>query len=130
MLVGCRDRELEVLVRVHAPLASSMPMDQVGSLANMTPPPDAVVLDLRGHSDVPAALALVKRAHPAMGVVIVASELNPALMLSAMRAGVNECVTEPLSQGDLESAILRVAARTTTTVAASQVFAFIGAKGG
>jgi pilus assembly protein CpaE len=107
-----------------------MPMDQLGTLATTSQPPDALVLDLRGLSDVPAALGLVKRQHPLMGVVIVATELNPALMLSAMRAGVNECVTEPLNQGDLEAAITRVVGRTTTAAAASQVFAFIGAKGG
>jgi pilus assembly protein CpaE len=62
-----------------------------------------------------------------MGVVIVASSLDADLMLSAMRAGVNECVTEPVTQVDLEAAITRVAGR---AAAAGQVFAFVGAKGG
>ena len=36
-----------------------------------------------------AALPLLKRQHPATGVIIVASTLDPALMLEAMRAGVD-----------------------------------------
>ena len=46
-----------------------------------------------------------------------------------MRAGVNECVAEPLSATELETAILRLLAHKTPTVG-GQVLAFVGAKGG
>jgi len=62
-------------------------------------------------------------------VLIVASSLDPALMLEAMRAGVTECVPEPFSNTDLEAAVARlVGARQPAT--GGQVFAFVGAKGG
>jgi pilus assembly protein CpaE len=46
-----------------------------------------------------------------------------------MRAGVNECVAEPLTAAELDSAITRLLAHRAPS-AAGQVFAFIGAKGG
>jgi pilus assembly protein CpaE len=62
-------------------------------------------------------------------VVIVTAALDPALLLDAMRAGVNEVVTEPLSQENLTAAIARVA-RQRAGAEAGQSFAFVGAKGG
>jgi pilus assembly protein CpaE len=88
-----------------------------------------LIVDVRGHSQVPAPLAVLKRQHPATSVILVASELAPALILEAMRAGVNECVAEPLSADQLGGAISRVIAQRTAPVA-GQVFAFVGAKGG
>ena len=70
----------------------------------------------------------VKRQHPDTGLIIVASTLDPALMLEAMRAGVTECVTE-IERGDLEAAITRLVAQRASPVA-GEVFVFIGAKGG
>jgi pilus assembly protein CpaE len=93
--------------------------------------PDILVLDLRDQTHLPAALPLLKRQHPATGVIIVASRMDPALLLEAMRAGVNEVVTEPVSVTDIGAAISRLKAqRPTTTVATGEVFAFVGAKGG
>jgi pilus assembly protein CpaE len=50
-------------------------------------------------------------------------------MLEAMRAGVSECVAEPLSAKALDEAVRRVLTNVLPQ-AAGQVFAFIGAKGG
>jgi pilus assembly protein CpaE len=50
-------------------------------------------------------------------------------MLEAMRAGVNECLQEPLTPDALGQAIRRVVSGT-QPAPAGQVFAFIGAKGG
>lgn len=91
--------------------------------------PDVVLVDLRGQSHVPTALALLKRRHSSTGVVIVASTLDPALMLEAMRAGVSECVTEPVAQDDLAAAFTRVVGKL-AEAPSGPVFAFIGAKGG
>jgi pilus assembly protein CpaE len=50
-------------------------------------------------------------------------------MLDAMRAGVNECIAEPLSPKSLEDAVRRVLTNAAPQPA-GQIFAFIGAKGG
>jgi pilus assembly protein CpaE len=78
---------------------------------------------------VPAELAGLKRQHPATNVVLLASALDPGLMLEGMRAGINEYLTEPLKQEEFDTAIARLLAHR-SQVAGDHVFAFIGAKGG
>jgi pilus assembly protein CpaE len=128
-LVGS-DRKLEELIRtsgLRPTVASSA--DLLTLTHRGAPQPDVLMVDVRGHSQVPPALAVLKRQHPATSVILVASELPPALILEAMRAGVNECVAEPLTSEQLGGAISRVIAQRTAPVG-GQVFAFVGAKGG
>jgi pilus assembly protein CpaE len=62
-------------------------------------------------------------------VLLVATRLEPAMMLDAMRAGVNECVVEPIAIADLQAAIIRLVGN---VAAESQgdTYAIVGAKGG
>jgi pilus assembly protein CpaE len=130
LVVGSPDRQLEEALRAAgmntSPLAES-------SLASLVPAaaaqPDVIVLDLRGKTSVPAAVGPIRRQHPATGIVIVSSSLDPALLLEAMRAGVNEIVSEPCSPADLEAAIIRVVGQR-PMAEVGQVFGFVGAKGG
>jgi pilus assembly protein CpaE len=129
-LVGSADREFEELLRdcgMRVTILSSTDLDTLAHAT--TTQPDVVVVDLREQSHLPPALPLLRRQHPATGIVIVAS-LDPVLMLEAMRAGVTECITEPLNRADLEAAIARVVAQRPMGAKAGQVFAFLGAKGG
>ncbi len=87
------------------------------------------VLDLRGQNQLPPALSALKRQHPSTGVLLVVSELEPGLMLEAMRAGVNECVTEPIAAPELLAAVKRLIGALSSS-ARGEVYAFIGAKGG
>jgi pilus assembly protein CpaE len=64
-----------------------------------------------------------------MGIAILAPSLDPTLMLEAMRAGVTECITDPLTQASIESAISHVVVQRAATVE-GRVFAVVGAKGG
>jgi len=91
--------------------------------------PDVLIVDLRGHEGIPPAIAALKRHHPTTGVLLVATKLDPALMLEAMRAGVNEFVTEPLAIADLQVAIKRLLGNRVPVVQ-GDTFAFVGAKGG
>jgi pilus assembly protein CpaE len=91
--------------------------------------PGLLVIDLRDEPHLPPALASLKRHHPTTGVLLVASQLEPALMLAAMRAGVNEIVTFPVAVSELQAAIKRLVGNLAST-ARGDVFAFVGAKGG
>ena len=91
--------------------------------------PPVLIVDLRGHEGIPPAIAVLKRNHPATGVLLVAAKLDPSLMLEAMRAGVNEFVTEPLSVADLQVAIKRLVGNL-APAAQGDTFAVVGAKGG
>src|SRR5439155_19585457 len=70
--------------------------------------PVVLIVDLRGQEGIPPVVATLKRNHPTTGVLLVATTLDPSLMLEAMRAGVNECVTEPISVSALQVAIKRL----------------------
>jgi pilus assembly protein CpaE len=129
-LVGSADREFEQLLRDCGMRVVTLSGADLGTLAQATTTqPDVVVVDLREQSHVPSALPLLRRHHPATGIVIIAS-LDPVLMLEAMRAGITECITDPLNRADLEAAIARVVAQRPMGTKAGQVFAFLGAKGG
>lgn len=108
---------------------SSVDATELATLAHPSSlPPDVVVLDLRSRSEIPPILGSLKRQHPDLGLIIVASTLDPTLMLEAMRAGVTECITE-IERGDLEAAINRLVDQRAAPVA-GEVFVFVGAKGG
>jgi pilus assembly protein CpaE len=91
--------------------------------------PAALIVDVRGQSQLPVTLAGFRKDHPNASVILVASTLDPRLMLEAMRAGVSECVQEPLTPEALGQAIRKVVSGTQPQQA-GQVFAFVGAKGG
>ena len=91
--------------------------------------PQVLVVDVRNQDHLPSALTGFRRQHSGAGVVLVASSLDPRLMLEAMRAGVTECVAEPLSAKALDEAVRRVLTNVLPQPS-GQVFAFIGAKGG
>jgi len=91
--------------------------------------PQVLVVDLRDQPEFPHALALLKRQHPTTGVLLVLRRLEPALMLEAMRAGVTECVAEPLSASEIQAAVKRLVG-SVTAQERGEVFAFVGAKGG
>ena len=129
-LVGSLDRSVEELLHACGVRTTATSAESLALLTSPSAPqPDVVVVDLRDGSPLPPAIAHIRRQHPTTGVVIVASHLDPALMLEAMRAGVNEFVTQPTTAGDLRVALDRVAAKRPRPEP-GQVFAFVGGKGG
>ncbi len=130
-VVGSSDGHVAGLLRQAGHQARELSIDKLLEAwqgANVRPP-DAVVLDLRTHATLPLTLVAFRRQHPDIGIIVVAPRLDPTMMLEAMRMGVSEFLSEPLSAADLESAIMRVQANRTGSPTA-QVFAFVGAKGG
>jgi pilus assembly protein CpaE len=91
--------------------------------------PAALVLDIRGPHQIPAGLAALRRRNTTIGIVLIASALDQQLMLEAMRAGVNECLQEPVTREALEQAVRNVIVGSLPSPS-GQVFAFVGAKGG
>lgn len=88
---------------------------------------DIIIVDARGMEHVPARVGVWTRELPDCGFILLCSTLDPKLLQEGMRAGIRECLAEPLTQADLEAAISRLAAERAT---AGSVFAFVGAKGG
>ena len=124
------DRQPETLLKAAGMNVTTLTQAGINLLtAASARQPDALVVDLRGGTAMPAALATLTRQHPGTGVVIIAGTLDPALLLDAMRAGVNEVVAEPFGQAELEQAIARVT-NMQGAAEAGQVLGFVGAKGG
>lgn len=129
-IVGASDRQLEELLRGAAVRLKSIAVSDLLALAQpAASQPDVVLLDVRDSNLLPPTLATLKRQHPGTGVVIIASRMDPVLMLEAMRAGVNEWLADPVTAEDLNAAIERVGTSRPSSVQ-GQTFAFIGAKGG
>jgi pilus assembly protein CpaE len=84
-------------------------------------------VDVRERPQLVQELAALRRTHPGLGIVLVA-KLEPQLMLDAMRAGITECVAEPIDREQLDAAVNRVSS--TAPVTRGEVYAFVGAKGG
>lgn len=124
------DPQLAQLVRETGMHCEAVSRDALSSLAQPgAPQPDVLALDLRDEQEFPPALALLKRQHPTTGVLLIVSRLDPSVMLEAMRAGVNECVTHPVAVPELQAAVARLVKNLSPTTH-GEVFAFIGAKGG
>ncbi len=128
-IIGGSDRQIEDLVRAAGMRPVALRPDELTSPNRQAAPPDVVLVDVRADRRLLASVGAIKRRYPATGVAIIAPALEPELMLEAMRAGVTECVAEPLTQGALETAISRVMVQRATPVE-GRVFAIIGAKGG
>jgi pilus assembly protein CpaE len=130
LLVGSRDRQLEEILRgVAAQVAPASVADLARLSAGSAKVPDVVILDVRQSGELPAACAAFHRQHPDVGIVIVATALDPALLLDAMRAGVTEVVAEPLTEEGVADAVARVTA-SRGPVELGKVYGFVGAKGG
>jgi pilus assembly protein CpaE len=124
------DRKLPDLLRACGAQVTSIEMNDLKALAEPTAQqPDVIVVDARDRSAMPAELAVIKRQHPATGILVVLPRLDGALVLDAMRSGASECVAEPITQEELTAALARIAAQRPSR-RRGDVFAVIGAKGG
>ena len=123
------DPHLEEALLAAGFKAGRLDADGLRGLYHSSSPPVALVVDVRGQGQLPVELAGFCKQHPDTGVVLVASALDPRLMLEAMRAGVNECIQEPVTPQALEQAVRGVIVHTAPTQK-GQVLAFVGAKGG
>lgn len=123
------DPELAEIVAATGLRVLSLRVADLASFSAGTRPLELAIVDVRDDNRLPDDVAGFRRRHPATSLVLVTSSLDSSLILEAMRAGVSECLTEPLSHEALEEAIVRLTAQKTPDVA-GQLFAFVGAKGG
>lgn len=122
------DEHLVELLRTSGLRARRIGAAELAAYVRAVEAPQVLVVDARGRDQLPGDLSAFRRKHAGASAVLVVSSLDPRLMLEAMRAGVTECVVEPLTALALDEAVRRVL--TNTTEASGQVFAFVGAKGG
>lgn len=125
IVVGGVDGQLESLLK--QPGRTVVWLSELLAASRRPAPGDIVLVDARRRDHLPPSVASLVRNAPESGFILLCTRLDPALMLEAMRAGIRECVAEPIGQVDIEAAIARVAAERRVE---GSVFAFVGAKGG
>jgi len=124
------DQKLPELLRACGAQVVAIEVDDLKALSGPTvQQPDVIVVDARDRSTMPAELSVIKRQHPATGVLVVLRRLDGALVVDAMRAGAGECVAEPITREELSAALARLALQRPAGFR-GDVFAVIGAKGG
>ena len=129
-ILGSRDAQLEALVRASGRISTLTWLSDLSTLTDpRAPQPDVLLVDVRRNGQLPSNLTALKHQHPATNVILIASSLDPSLMLAGMRAGVSEVLVEPLRQADFDTAIARLPGQR-PQVLGGPVFAFVGAKGG
>jgi pilus assembly protein CpaE len=129
-IVGKRDAKLEELVRGSGQVTTVTWLTDLSTLVDAkAAQPDVLLVDVRQGGGVPPQLATLKRQHPATNVILLAATLDPTVMLAGMRAGVSECIAEPLRQDDVNAALTRLLGQQAKGPD-GPVFAFVGAKGG
>ena len=129
-ICGRRDAQLEQLALASGHISTVNWLSDLGMLLDArASQPDVLLIDVRGGHRMPVDLAALRRQHPATNVMLLASALDPALMLEGMRAGVTEFIAEPIGQPEFDAALARVLGQRTPATG-GPVFAFVGAKGG
>jgi pilus assembly protein CpaE len=129
-VVGAGKNDLEAMLTAGGLRPTAMAAADLPALAQPAARPAAVlVVDLRGATQLPAALPEVKKAHPQTAIVLVVGALETSLMLEAIRCGVTECVVEPVTEAELLAAVSRMS-EPRQAPSTGQVFGIVGAKGG
>jgi pilus assembly protein CpaE len=127
---GTPDRIVEqFLVDTGLRVVRTSADDLEGLAQAAAPQPDILVLDLRRDRRILALVGVLRTNHPTTPVLVIAPSLDPKIMLEAMRAGVNECLAEPLERTQFLAIIRRVMEKREAAQLGA-VFAFLGAKGG
>lgn len=94
-------------------------------------PVDLLVVPVEGVDEGQlAAIDRLNRRDRHMGIIATGDTTEPALIMRAMRAGIQEFLVRPVDAVELSAALERLARRTTTTVTNGHVFAVFGSKGG
>lgn len=77
-----------------------------------------------------AVIDRLNRRERGTGIIATGPSQDPALMLRAMRAGIQEFLVTPIVEADLASALERLSKRNAGLVSDGQVYAVFGSKGG
>jgi len=99
------------------------------TLGRTTDAPAVLVLDVRPHHQLAPWVNEVQKKQPGLAIVVIVSTLDARFILEAMRAGIKECLPEPITPQALDEAIRRLVVGEQRE-RSGQVVAFIGAKGG
>ena len=123
------DERLPELFKTAGLGATKLSEAEARALGKAGDAPTVLIVDVRPHHDLAPWLIELQRKQPNLAVVLIVSVLDAKFMLDAMRAGIKECLPEPVSAHALEEAVRRLVVGEPGERAGNLV-AFVGAKGG
>ncbi len=112
--------------------AARVTEDEARALAaatTATAAPAVLVLDVRPHHRLAPWVSELQKTRPGVAVVVIVSALDTGFILEAMRAGIKECLPEPLAADALNEAVRRLLV-SGSRERTGQIVAVVGAKGG
>ena len=109
--------------------ATRLSESEARTLGKTSDAPAVLVLDVRPHHQLAPWVNEVQKKQPGLAIVVIVSTLEARFILEAMRAGIKECLPEPVTPQALDEAIRRLVVGEQRE-RAGQVVAFVGAKGG
>ena len=123
------DERLPELFKTAGIKAARLTEAEAKTLGRTSDAPAVLVLDVRPHHQIAPWINDVQKKQPNLAIVVIVSTLDARFILEAMRAGIKECLPEPITPQALDEAVRRLVVGEQRE-RAGQVVAFIGAKGG
>ena len=123
------DERLGEIFRASGLKATKLTEAEAKTLGKTTDAPAVLVLDVRPHHQLAPWVNDVQKKQPGLSVVVIVSTLDARFILEAMRAGIKECLPEPITPQAVDEAVRRLVVGEQRE-RAGQVVAFVGAKGG
>ena len=123
------DERLGEIFRASGLKATKLTEAEAKMLGKTTDAPAVLVLDVRPHHQLAPWVNDVQKKQPGLSVVVIVSTLDARFILEAMRAGIKECLPEPITPQAVDEAVRRLVVGEQRE-RAGQVVAFVGAKGG
>jgi len=123
------DERLPEIFKASGLKATKLTEAEARTLGKTSDAPAVLVLDVRPHHQLAPWVNDVQKKQPGLAIVVIVSTLDARFILEAMRAGIKECLAEPVTPQALDEAVRRLVVGDQRE-RAGQVVAFVGAKGG
>jgi len=123
------DERLPDIFKAASLKAAKLTEAEASTLGKSSDVPTVLVLDVRPHHQLAPWVTDVQKKQPNLAIVLIVSTLDARFILEAMRAGIKECLPEPITPQALDEAVRRLVVGEQRE-RSGQVVAFIGAKGG
>ena len=123
------DERLPEIFKMCGLKATRLTEAEARTLGKTADAPAVLVLDVRPHHQLAPWVNDVQKKQPGLAIVVIVSTLDARFILEAMRAGIKECLPEPITPQALDEAIRRLVIGEQRE-RSGQVVAFVGAKGG
>jgi pilus assembly protein CpaE len=123
------DERLPEIFKACGLQASKLTEAEARTLGKTADTPAVLVLDVRPHHQLAPWVSDVQKKQPGLAIVVIVSSLDARFILEAMRAGIKECLPEPITPQALDEAVRRLVVGEQRE-RSGQVVAFVGAKGG